>query len=143
MNLTYDENKLYETLHYWFRCMLNFWFLDKSVGTVPNAWWLLTAFFHFSNMKSKQYCVLNSLQRPHWNVGRILSKNVESCFLHCLNQFFLSMTVCHHVTMSILEFANGLSISIIKICAFPQAVDVLKILRWFPPCKVYSSSFYC
>ena len=82
LNLAYNENKLYETLHYWSRCMLNFWFSDKSVGTVLNAWWLLTAFFHLSNMKSKQYCVWNSLQKPHWNVERILSKNVESCFLN-------------------------------------------------------------
>ena len=65
---------------------------------------------------------------------------VEANFLESV---FLSMSICHYATMLILEFINGLSTSFLKICAFPQPVDVLKVLSRFPLSNDYSSSFYC
>ena len=42
------------------------------------------------------------------------------------------MPVCHCVTMSMLEFTNGLSTSIPMIPVFPKPIDVLKIMSRFP-----------
>ena len=37
LELTYNRNKLFKTLHYWSRNMLNFDFLDKGQGIVSPA----------------------------------------------------------------------------------------------------------
>ena len=46
------------------------------------------------------------------------------------------MSVCHCVTILMLEFANGLSTSILKIPVFPEPIDVLKMLSRFPPSMI-------
>ena len=37
INIQYNRNKLFKTLHYWSRDMLNFVFLDKSLGIISPA----------------------------------------------------------------------------------------------------------
>ena len=41
------------------------------------------------------------------------------------------MPVCHCVTMPMLEFTNGLSISVLKIYVFIEPIDVFQMLTRF------------
>ena len=48
-----------------------------------------------------------------------------------------------YVTRPIPEFANGLSISILKISVFPKPIDVQKMMSRLLPSNDYSSSSHC
>ena len=55
----YNRNKLFKTLHYWFRDMLNFDFLDKGLGIVSPA--------HFVyDFSTKMFLVLYSINWPNF-----------------------------------------------------------------------------
>ena len=40
LKLVYNRNKLFKTLHYWSRNMLNFEFLDKGLGMVSSVYFV-------------------------------------------------------------------------------------------------------
>ena len=40
LKLAYDRNKLFKTLHYWFRDLLSFDFLDKGLRIVSLAYFV-------------------------------------------------------------------------------------------------------
>ena len=51
LNLAYDKNKLYETLDFWSRDMLNFDLLERGVEIVPPP--------HFGYDFSREICYIN------------------------------------------------------------------------------------
>ena len=58
LELVYNRNKLFETLHYWSRNILNFEFLDKGLGMVSPV--------HFAhNFSRKMFCMLYSTNWPN------------------------------------------------------------------------------
>ena len=57
--LAYSRNKLFKTLHYWSRDMLNFNFLDKGLGIVSPAHFV----YHFS---TKMFLMLYSINWPNF-----------------------------------------------------------------------------
>ena len=59
LKLAYDKNKLFKTLHYWSRDMLNFDFLDKGLGIVSPA--------HFVyDFSTKLFLMLYSINWPNF-----------------------------------------------------------------------------
>ena len=61
INLAYDKNKLYKTLDYWSRDMLNFSFLGKGLGKVSTP--------HFVyDFSTKMFLILYSVNWPNFIV---------------------------------------------------------------------------
>ena len=59
LKLAYNRNKLFKTLHYWSRDMLNFDYLDKGLRIVSPA--------HFGyDFSTEMFLVLYSLNWPHF-----------------------------------------------------------------------------
>ena len=61
LNLAYNKNELYTTLNYWFRDMLNFNFLEKSLGPVS-----LPLFVY--DFSGKMFLMLHSINSPNFIV---------------------------------------------------------------------------
>ena len=59
LKLAYNRNKLFKTLHYWSRDMLNFDFLDKGLGIVSPAYFV----YDFS---TKMFLMLYSINWPNF-----------------------------------------------------------------------------
>ena len=57
LNLTYDEDKLYETLEYWSRDMLNFDFLEKDL-------WIISPPYFVYDLK-KMFLMFYSINWPN------------------------------------------------------------------------------
>ena len=58
LKLAYNRNKLFKTLHYWSRNMLNFDFLDKGLAIVSSA--------HFVyDFSTKMFLILCSINWPN------------------------------------------------------------------------------
>ena len=55
LKLAYNRNKLFRTLHYWFRNILNFDFLDKGPGIVSPAHFV----YDFSTKMFLMLCCIN------------------------------------------------------------------------------------
>ena len=65
LKLTYNQNKLFKTLHYWYRDMLNFAFLDKGLEIVSPA--------HFVyDFLTKMFFMLYSINWPNFIVWLLL-----------------------------------------------------------------------
>ena len=61
LNLPYKKSKLYKTLYYWRRDMLNFIFLEKGLGLVSSP--------HFvSDFSIKMFLMLHSINWPDFIV---------------------------------------------------------------------------
>ena len=59
LKLAYNRNKLFKTLHYWWRDMLNFDILDKGLGKVSPA--------HFVyDFSTKIFLMLHSINWPNF-----------------------------------------------------------------------------
>ena len=59
LKLAYNRNKLFKTLHYWSRDMLNFDFLDKGLGILSPA--------HFVyDSSTKMFLMLYSVNWPNF-----------------------------------------------------------------------------
>ena len=85
LNLSYNKNKLYKTLDYWSRDMLNFIFSEKSLGLVSPP--------HFMyDVSKKMSLMLNFINWPNFTVWLLL-------FLGILgNMSFLSRyLVCKNI----------------------------------------------
>ena len=60
LNLAYDKNKMYKTLGYWSRDMLNFSFLEKDLGIVSSP--------HFVyDFSTKMFLMLYSSNWPKFH----------------------------------------------------------------------------
>ena len=65
LKLAYNRNKLFKTLYYWSRDMLNFDFLDKGLGIVSPA--------HFVyDFSTKMFLMLYSINWPNFIVWLLL-----------------------------------------------------------------------
>ena len=91
LKLPYNRNKLFKTLHYWSRDMLNFDFLDKSQGIVSPA--------HFEYyFLTKMFPMLYSINYPNFIAWcslllGILSNMCIAIFFIILKGFRLSKIV--------------------------------------------------
>ena len=56
LKLAYNRNKLFKTLHYWSRDMLNFGFLDKGLGIISPAHFV----YDFSTKNYSYYILLTA-----------------------------------------------------------------------------------
>ena len=75
LNLAYNRNKLFKTLYYWSRDMLNFDFLDKGLGILSPA--------HFVyDFSTKMFPMLYSINWPNF-----------IAWLHLLLEIFGNMRI--------------------------------------------------
>ena len=79
--LAYNRNKLFKTLHYWSRDMLNFDFLDKDLGIVSPA----HCVYDFS---TKMFLLLYSINWANlvpftWDIGQFVYYNCLLTRLWC------------------------------------------------------------
>ena len=61
LKLVYNRNKLFKTLHYWSRNMLNFEFLDKGLGMVSSVYFVY-------NFSRNMFLMLYSINWPSFIV---------------------------------------------------------------------------
>ena len=61
LKLAYNRNKLFKTLHYWSRNMLNFEFLDKGLGMVSSVYFVY-------NFSRNMFLMLYSINWPSFIV---------------------------------------------------------------------------
>ena len=77
LKLAYNRNKLFKTLHYWSRDMLNFDFLDKSLGIVSPA--------HFVyDFSTKVFLMLNFINWRNYLVAFTSLDIRQNVYLNCL-----------------------------------------------------------